>query len=1006
MTTLKPDGRNINDIIAEIKRKSEFYTPEWRYDPANPDGGGALARLFSEMTYDTIEKYNRFPEKCYLEFLNMLGAGAKSVSPAVGTARAQMVALAREKAFVKKGSQLFTDITVGDDDMRIIFETMSSFYATPAEIKCFFMTDPAKDIITKTALIDEDGDEVEGAFPTTLFMPRAEDNLERHCFGAAHSKALKINGAAQIRIKIENSTTTYLNEKITAKLCDSSFAEWSYVTESGKEKLAARQDAGCIILEKTARKPIALTDEFGGNIGEEETLPWIFCDMKLDSDTVEIAADSISVSTTSVDDEFRHGILPGSLYSNDSELNAEGGGYCFGSEPSVYDSFYVMCDEAFSKAGAQVTVELLVDTVSKKTAGADSPELEFNSRLVVDKDEAQAAPLDNIFISGVAWEYWNGSGWARLEVGGDVNPFSCDESSAECTLKFTCPEDFAPSLQNAHEGYWIRARVTDVENAYSLRAVRLLPLLKSIAVRFDYGSDFLPAEKVVTINNCSSSIYGAGEKALMMLYMRMPERSHAVYFCFDKPPEGFPVNFYFDFQGTARDECVTEFSRYSGDNGGTAVWSELKVTDKTGGLTRSGIISLYSPSDFTEAEIFGERGFWIRVVNKSMDYAPDSVSLPRLSGIVKNAVDIIQKESVTDERVFVPAGRPNQHFRLRGAPVISCELWVNELNETALSELEKLAQQDSTGVKPVYGADGQLEEFWVRWRRCPMIGSAAPDSRCYELDSVSGTVRFGDGHNGRIPAYEGADAQISVNYSFGGGTKGNLEANAIDGLLVDIPYIESITNFRPTCGGSDGRSLEEIKKIGAGRLLHLGRALSPENFENLVLEEFSEVKEVRCFNNMDADENRRDGCVCLVIMPQDYTDEVYSAALCARIYDFIGARADINLVAGGDLSVVPAKVMRVSSTTTVSITDFDSAAETEQAAVRAIEGLFGSARIGYMPDSTDILTVLGRIENIAYVKQVLLAGEYYSNGRKVTVPLEKGKYRYFVAAGGTHTIRM
>ena len=77
----KLDGRTAADILALIGRKSGSYTPEWRFDPQSPDGGTALAMLFSEMFCGTIDRLDRFPDKCSLEFLNMLGVSAKPVSP-------------------------------------------------------------------------------------------------------------------------------------------------------------------------------------------------------------------------------------------------------------------------------------------------------------------------------------------------------------------------------------------------------------------------------------------------------------------------------------------------------------------------------------------------------------------------------------------------------------------------------------------------------------------------------------------------------------------------------------------------------------------------------------------------------------------------------------------------------------------------------------------------------------------------------------------------------------
>ena len=159
MTLPKLDERTVADILAEIKKKSEFYTPEWRADFDDPDAGAALARLFAEMFYDTIDRYNRFPEKCYIEFLNMIGVCAKNVAPAVGMAGAALVEGAQDSVFIKAGTQLFTDISGEQGDRRVVFETDAGFFATPAKLREVFMTDPVNDVITRT------DPEAEGALP-------------------------------------------------------------------------------------------------------------------------------------------------------------------------------------------------------------------------------------------------------------------------------------------------------------------------------------------------------------------------------------------------------------------------------------------------------------------------------------------------------------------------------------------------------------------------------------------------------------------------------------------------------------------------------------------------------------------------------------------------------------------------------------------------------------------------------------------------------------------------
>lgn len=997
MIAPKLDGRSMEDILAEIRYKSEVCTPEWRFDPKTPDGGGALARLFAEMFFETVDRYNRFPEKSYLEFLNMLGICTKAVSPAMGMAAAKMAPGAAQSVFIKKNTRLFTDISEEGGDTRVIFETTAGYYATPAEIKAIYMTDPDGDVITRSDPSED------GVFPLALFAPEKSGNLERHFFAFAHAKVLRISGSAEIRVKISGSAMSDRDETFLSRLCDPEFAEWSYLSENGKGRLTASARGDSIALRKDSREPIALTvqDESG------EALPWIFCEMSARKGEDGIAADSLSVSAVSTADS---GIVPDCIFANDTELNAEKCGYCFGREPNVYDSFLICCGEVFSKSGADITAEFSVHTVVDRGSAPDGdPETGFRSRLLVDKDEIKTAPYDDIRISEVLWEYWNGFGWARLEIGGDPNPFSCEEISVKKTVRFLCPDDIAPSVQNAREGLWIRARVSRVENRYSTRARWLLPLLKRVTLRFDYGKRFLPADRIVTLNSLErrSFLPEKGTRTPMELFRRMPERHRAVYFMFDRPPEGSPVNLYMEIAGSADGGSVVGFQRLTGDGSGRTSWTELKTADRTNGFSRSGILSLYCPKDFCEAELFGERGFWIRAVNRSTDPSADRFEPPRLMGIVMNAVDIVQKQSVSDERHQVTG----LLVTLSGSPVLGCELWVNELSETPLSELRRLKEKNDASVRTVTGEDGQVSACWVRWEKRESLLHSGADDRHYALDASAGVIRFGDGVNGRIPAYSGA-AEVSADYSYGGGKIGNLPSESIDGLVVGIPFVDSMTNFRPTCGGSDGQSTEEIRAVGAKRLKHFGRAVTAEDFETLVLEEFIEVSEARCFPNRDVDDTAKSGCVTVVILPRENTDTVYAAALCRRIYDYLADRADAVLIFSGGLKVIPAAFMRVNAEITLRLDDDENAAETERNAVLALNRLLNGGaphgkKIGFMPAPSDVISALKRLDHVSHISGVMLIGEYYRGSRKMTAALEGlEKYRFFAASGGDHTIRL
>ena len=249
-----------------------------------------------------------------------------------------------------------------------------------------------------------------------------------------------------------------------------------------------------------------------------------------------------------------------------------------------------------------------------------------------------------------------------------------------------------------------------------------------------------------------------------------------------------------------------------------------------------------------------------------------------------------------------------------------------------------------------------------------------------------------------------------MDYSFGGGSTGNLAAQEIEGLIVGIPYVERMTNFEPTCGGSNGQSLEAIRRIGARRLKHRGRAVTAEDFETLVMEEFTEVDEVRCFCGRDRYADRANGSITVVVKPRELGNTTYSAALCRRIEEHLVKNACYEPIAGGRFAVIPARVMQVSAEVSIQLDDYEYAAQTERAVINAINDLIRRASgnsIGMMPSISGIYAALKRVEHIAYVSRVLLTGEYYDRSEKVIVPLDDTDiYRYFIACEGTHTVRI
>ena len=185
--------------------------------------------------------------------------------------------------------------------------------------------------------------------------------------------------------------------------------------------------------------------------------------------------------------------------------------------------------------------------------------------------------------------------------------------------------------------------------------------------------------------------------------------------------------------------------------------------------------------------------------------------------------------------------------------------------------------------------------------------------------------------------------------------------------------------------------------------------MTARDHESLVMEEFSEVGEVKCFPGRNRRGEPQSGCVTLVVKPAEMGTSAYAAELCRRVEAFLRERACGIPAAGGGLAVVPAKPLKISAEVSVVIKDIAFAAQTAREAAEALSRLTESrsARIGAVPCESDVYAALRNIGNIAYTSKVLLTGEYSQDGEVRAIPLDRApEYKYFLPETGVHTVRI
>ena len=93
------------------------------------------------------------------------------------------------------------------------------------------------------------------------------------------------------------------------------------------------------------------------------------------------------------------------------------------------------------------------------------------------------------------------------------------------------------------------------------------------------------------------------------------------------------------------------------------------------------------------------------------------------------------------------------------------------------------------------------------------------------------------------------------------GAPARIEAGTIRRPRQTIPGLGRVTQMTASSGGRLAEDRQELRRRTAERLRHKGRAVTPEDYERLVLERFPEIDRVKCFPNLSI-ARRPDGGAC------------------------------------------------------------------------------------------------------------------------------------------------
>lgn len=613
------DKRNADRISAEVEEALKAR----RWQGQKGEAGWAMVRLFGRLSELAINRLNRVPDKHFLAFLNEAGVDLVSPRPASVEISFSIAEDGPDIIRVPEGTQVATLQT--ETQPEIIYETQDRVSVVRSQLVSCIAFDP-RDYADRTARAKgEEG----GAFPVfrgqrergrTLYLGDPE------LFSFADDASRE---AATITLSFEFDSPG-------GPEADGWELEWLYWDGAEWKRLV---DAGSSVIDGThnfsmngrvqfKQLPAMVETEIGGQAG-----PWLACRLTGGTDRKYLPV------LRGVQGSRRIEIISNQPAAVDAALNAIQANiaiipldtskdfFPLGQRPERLDAFYLMSDEAFSKTGATVSLEIV--GLSGVAPDASSPDLEALK---------------------IVWEYGSSAGWtplgtstrtqvtpARLGFDDQTLAFTQGSEGQESRrISFTVPVPggadpvFEKTVVNDQEGYWIRARVAagsynvpafvDVKNRLTgsyefTEAKSYAPLITELKVAHRGFRAETPAR---AINLCRSEVDSIHRDHTADLARDAPvpafsakEEGPALYVGFDPgfPPEAW-IQLLLDVEERADilnlpPTAVWEY--WDGDE-----WSALTASDGSQALKVRGYLGFFGPEDHQASLEFGKTACWLR----------------------------------------------------------------------------------------------------------------------------------------------------------------------------------------------------------------------------------------------------------------------------------------------------------------------------------------------------------------------------------------------------------
>ncbi|MDE7323226.1 MAG: hypothetical protein K2N73_11010 [Lachnospiraceae bacterium] len=976
---MKIDNRKREDIISEIKALSDSYTPEWKFDDAQPDAASVIGIIFSEQMAENISKLNQVPDKYHAAFANMYGLSLRPAIPAKTVCTIKVAEGIQGGTYLAKGTQVMGLTDAGEE---VLFAFSHGINAVNTELT---------DIIQ--ASVSEK--RVAACSPHSFSMFSVQGRSLHRQAVMMHFRNFPDTRKQKVRLRFRGNLTSLHMAKLFA---DRAYFTLSYLTDAKGEQRAFDyvKNVGELVeigniekvpsIEKNGERMTVLMLEMTEPVQENIVLQ-----------SIELFGENCA-------------LRPDFIWNGRNEVRADSETFCpFTEQPALYDECFIGQDFLLRQPGAVAILDFELD-FGRYTPKMDSI-AEQDLRIIKRRPQENAARrYYECSIQEVTFEYFNGRGWRRLDASMDLSAlFSREENAGKYHVAFSVPDDWESIVQGGYEGNCIRMQAVRVDNCYMPEVTYIYPILSQVSLYTQEQEHGMMPNTVTVIKGAgtAAAVWSGLNHGGVDAFSLFPYQGDYVYWGFNRSLGKGTVSLFVELDSgmAAPDYSGLKLSfSYSSANVGS--FKPLKVIDGTNAFQNSGILMFVPPPDMAECEVEGVRRYWIRIEDSDRKFAADRHNVPVVRSVHMNAVMVENVVIKEEQDYYIESVAPDMRFPLYADNILSAQVWVNERDRLSLEEMDSLMADSDIETKAEYNSLGEIEDFYVLWHETDSFVNAAHMERCYCIDRGRNELVFGDGADVRIPQNT-QSAAFRVRAVCCDGERANVRANTISRFQGTVIAVEAITNPIDAYGAVNPEEVRDALIRGNTLLSSRKRMVTEQDYVREALTFSSAIDQAVCIAGQAG--------ITLVLLMKDFKLGDYSfrsiqdslkwhlTGICETTCGKSGilVRQPVFVKISMDIWLhVPdmTKSMAVKQQWVDKITDF---LEPVKADGRA------GWKIGKLPGIRQIRLMLSTLERTADIAHIHILAEYMDNHRMHRMSLDRVRINPFmVCCNGTHTINI